>query len=60
MIDTTRVDVAMRLARDLETCQALLAGRTVDQTRLDEEQLQWAYNAQLVRLVRPVDVLLGD
>ena len=45
-----RIIVAMRLAKDIETCEALLHGRPVDPDRLDKEQLKWAKNRQLVRL----------
>ena len=45
-----RVLVAMRLAKDIETCQALLHGQPVDPDRLDKQQLKWAKDRQLVRL----------
>ena len=53
-----RILVAMRLARDVETCKALLHGDPVDPDRLDKEQLGWAKNRGLVRLdLRAIDQL---
>lgn len=45
-----RILVAMRLATDLETCRALLAGEPVDPARLDKSALARARNRKLVRL----------
>ena len=53
-----RILVAMRLAKDIHTCEALLHGEPVDPDRLDKEQLKWAKNRQLVRLdLRAIDKL---
>jgi len=53
-----RILVAMRLAQDIATCEALLHGRPVDPDRLDQEQLRWAKTRQLVRLdLRAIDQL---
>jgi len=45
-----RIVVAMRLAKDIETCEALLHGEPVDPDRLDKKQLKWAKRRKLVRL----------
>ena len=45
-----RLVVAMRLARDGETCAELLRGEPVDPDRLDPEALRWARDRLLVRL----------
>ena len=45
-----RLVVAMRLARDVETCRELLLGLPVDPDRLDPEAVSWARERQLVRL----------
>ncbi len=52
-----RVRVVLHLARDVETAEALLQGRSVDPSRIDAKGLQWAREAQLVQLVRPIDLL---
>jgi hypothetical protein len=45
-----RILVAMRLARDLDTCVALLQGEPVDPDRLDPDEVQQAKQRELVRL----------
>lgn len=45
-----RILVALRLARDVETCRALLNGDPVDPARVDMEELRWAKQRFLVRL----------
>ena len=57
--DGTRLALAWRLARDIETCGALIAGRAVDRDRLDPTELKQAYEQRLVRLERPIDLLEG-
>jgi hypothetical protein len=52
-----RVRIAMRLALDVATCGALLEGRPVDPSRLDQAELARARKATLVQLVAPIDVL---
>lgn len=53
-----RILVAIRLAKDIDTCQALLHGEPVDPDRLDKEQLKWAKHRRLVRLdLRAIDQL---
>jgi hypothetical protein len=56
-----RLVVAMRLARDVETCAELLCGEPVDPDRLDREALRWASERLLVRLdFHALDLLLED
>ena len=56
-----RLVVAMRLARDVETCAELLRGDPVDPDRLDLEALRWATERLLVRLdFRALDLLLEE
>lgn len=55
--DGARLTWAWRLARDLDACADLIAGRAVDPSRLDPSQLRLANEARLVVLVRPVDLL---
>lgn len=50
---------AWRLACDVGTLDDLLAGRPVDPSRLDQDELAKAQRATLVRLVAPVDLLEG-
>jgi hypothetical protein len=45
-----RILIAMRLARDLDTCVALLQGEPVDPDRLDPDEVQRAKQRELVRL----------
>jgi hypothetical protein len=45
-----RVLVALRLARDAETCAELLRGEPIDPDRLDQAGLSWASERLLVRL----------
>jgi hypothetical protein len=45
-----RIMVAMRLARDLQTCIALLQGEPVDPDRLHPGEVQQAKQRELVRL----------
>lgn len=51
-----RVDAALRLARDVETCRDLLRGEPVDESALDPAGLAWAGERRLVRLERPLDL----
>jgi hypothetical protein len=52
-----RLDVAFRLALDVEACAALLRGEPVDPSRLDQAELAKAREKTLVRLVAPIDCL---
>jgi hypothetical protein len=45
-----RILVAMRLARDLDTCVALLQGEPVDPDRLHANEVEQAKQRELVRL----------
>jgi hypothetical protein len=45
-----RILIAMRLARDLHTCIALLQGEPVDPDRLDPDEVRRAKQRELVRL----------
>jgi hypothetical protein len=47
---TERILIAMRLARDLQTCVALLNGEPVDPDRLDADEVRRAKQRELVRL----------
>lgn len=49
-MDADRVWVAMRLAKDVETCSALLAGEPVDENRIEPCGLAWALQMRFVRL----------
>jgi hypothetical protein len=51
---------AWKLARDVETLADLLAGCPIDQNRLNPEGLRWAMEHRLVRLERPIDLLIGE
>lgn len=53
-----RLAVSFALALDLATCADLLDGLPVAPGRLDADALATAKEATLVRLVRPVDLLL--
>jgi hypothetical protein len=56
-----RLVVAMRLARDVETCAELLLGLPLDPDRLDAEAVRWAGERLLVRLdFRALDLLLEE
>ena len=52
-----RLAAAIAVARDVEVCAALLAGRPVDAARLDPAALERAKQARLVRLCSPIDCL---
>jgi hypothetical protein len=51
------VDVALRVARDVDACRDLLLGLPVDPDRLDSDGLAWASERGWVQLARPIDVL---
>jgi hypothetical protein len=51
-----RLDVAFRLAVDVDTCADLLLGQPVERGRLDAKALRWARVRRLVRLERPLDL----
>ena len=54
----SRVMVAMRLARDVETFRALYAGEPVDPARVDPAGHTWARNRRLVQLdLHAIDLL---
>jgi hypothetical protein len=40
----------MRLAKDIDTCCALLRGEPVDPSGLDPDELNWAHEMRFVRL----------
>jgi hypothetical protein len=49
---------SMQLARDLDTCCALLRGEPVDRSRLDRYWLEYAAEFQLVRVdLAAIDLL---
>ena len=53
-----RLQVAFRLAKDLDTCQQLLDGQPVDPGRLDPAELRKAKQRLLVRLdTHAIDLL---
>ena len=52
-----RLSWAWRLARDPETCGALIAGHPVDQRRLDPDALLEARRRSLVQLRAPLELL---
>jgi hypothetical protein len=58
--DAVRLDVAFRLARDVDAATDLLAGRAVDPARLDPDELVQARTLRLVRLAAPVDLVGFD
>lgn len=58
--DAGRLQIAFRLAVDVEACADLLAGRPVDPARLDPLQRAKAQEARLVQLVRPIDLVNID
>ncbi len=59
--NVVRLDVAFRLAPNVETCADLLTGYQVDRALLDREALVWAHERRLVQLVRPIDLFdTGD
>jgi hypothetical protein len=47
---TDRIWVAWRISRDIETCERLLRGETVDEERLDPRGLAWAAMMRFARL----------
>ena len=51
------VDVALRVAADLDACRDLLLGLPVDPARLDPAGLTWASERRWVQLARPIDLL---
>lgn len=56
-----RLETAWRLALDVETLGALLAGESVNPDRIDPEGLAWANAPFYFQLVRPIDGLAdGD
>lgn len=54
---TAAIDVALRVAKDLDACRDLLAGHAVDPERLDADGLEWAREQRWVQLARPIDQL---
>jgi hypothetical protein len=53
-----RIGIAMRIAKDAETCRELLEGQPVDPDRIDPKQLRWAKQRMLVRLdLHAIDLL---
>jgi hypothetical protein len=54
-----RLQAAFRLALDLDTCRALLAGHMVDPSRIDPDGLRWAREKRMVQLRAPVETLLA-
>lgn len=57
---TQRIQYALEVSLDLETCAALLRGEPVDPSRLDRQALERLKQRRLVQLVAPVDLLLPD
>lgn len=56
-MNVLRTWVAMRLARDIDVCCALLCGEPVDPTCLDADELEFMKAMQLVRLdVHAIDL----
>lgn len=55
-----RLEVAWRLALDVETLDRLLAGEPVNPDRIDQGGLAWARERSFVQLTRPIDVLIED
>ena len=58
--EAQRLLAAIKLARDLDACADLLAGRPVDSARLDQAELASAKRRTLVRLVAPADLLEAE
>jgi hypothetical protein len=56
--DGARLTAAWRLALDVETCADLLRRLPVDRDRISSEGLAWSLEHRLVRLERPIDLLL--
>jgi len=55
---TLAMQIAIQLARDLDTCAALLLGEPVDPSRLNAAVLEWAKRHMLFRLdFRAIDLL---
>jgi hypothetical protein len=57
--DGERLRLAWQLARDVDTLGDLLAGRTVDPSRLDQDELVRARRRKLVMLVSALELLEG-
>jgi hypothetical protein len=55
--DAERLAWAWRLARDIETCGDLIAGRAVGSSRLNPEALFEARRRSIVQLRAPIDLL---
>lgn len=56
-----RLQVAFRLALDLDTCRALLDGDPVDPSRVDHRELRRARQRLLVRLdMHAIDLLTKE
>lgn len=55
--DGERLRWAWRLARDVETCGELIAGRAVSQERLDEDALKEAHQKTLIELRAPLELV---
>ncbi len=51
------VDVALRVALDVDACRDLLLGLPVDPDRLDPDGLKWASERRWITLSRPIDTL---
>ena len=57
---THRLLAAIKLARDIDACCDLLAGRPVDLSRLDPAELEHSKRASLVRLLAPAGLLEAE
>ncbi len=58
LAELLRFKVALRLARDRDTCRLLLLGLPVEPERVDERALRWAQRrTAMIRLVSPFEVL---
>jgi hypothetical protein len=55
--NAARLNVAWRLAKDVDTLEALLLGQPVDPERIHQDELEQALEPRLVQLVRPIDIL---
>lgn len=55
--DPTRILVAFRLAKDLDTCRDLLTGIPVHPSRIDQNALHEAKQTTYVQLVAPISIL---
>jgi hypothetical protein len=56
-LDSARLAAAWQLAKDVEALADLLAGRAVDPSRLDPDELIRSRRRRLVRLVAPAELL---